>query len=149
VILMLDVLDDGRRGVSGTNRLVLASVLVGLPVTGCGGGGDHLSCAQRQSLDYPALESVARKTLDGKSFDLYRHGACEDTGAPRAAVEAEVSGWSTRRAGVRYLMRHGWNLSTDGLIVSRDQKFEAECVGSGHGVTSSVSVTFRRLKENG
>jgi hypothetical protein len=134
-------------------REVLGAVLLG--ATGMAGCTSHdqpksasdLTCEQRESQDYPVLEKVAARTLGGESHKLARRGACQDTGSPRATVQATVSQWDSRAVGVRFLKRRGWHDYRGGVLLSDDKKFAAESSESRapDAETSVVIISFTRF----
>jgi hypothetical protein len=121
-------------------------------MTGVGGCSDqdqslkagHLSCKQQESQEYPALEKVAATTLRGERHTLSRAGACEDTGSPRATVQAIVRQWHSRSVGEHFLKTHGWRNYRGGLLLSEDKKYAAESseFRAAGAQTSVVVLTF-------
>jgi hypothetical protein len=126
-----------------------------LGVTGLGGCSDqdqpekagHLSCEQQEFQEYPALEKVAATTLGGQRHTPSRAGACEDTGSPRATVQAIVRQWHSRSVGEHFLKTHGWRNYRSGLLLSEDKKYAAESSESraADAQTSVVVLTFTKF----
>jgi hypothetical protein len=130
--------------------LLSAAGLVGCADQDQSKKASHLTCEQRESRDYPALEKVATTTLGGQRHTLARAGACEDTGSPRATVRATVQQWDSRAAGVQFLKQHGWHDYRGGLLLTDDKKYAAESSESraADAQTSVVVLTFTRFVDD-
>ena len=101
-------------------------------MVGCAGQGTpqqesrHSTCQQQESREYPALERIAKLTMGSEPHQLSRAGR-EQTGSPRATVQAALSQWDSRAVGVRFLKQRGWHpVPRGGVLLSEDEKFAAE-----------------------
>jgi hypothetical protein len=131
---------------------LIAALLSAAFTGGCGSDDKSNSasgptCHERESRDYAALESLATKTLGSEPHELSRAGACEETGSPRATVQATMSQWEKRSAGVRFLKAHGFNYR-GGLLLDGDRKFAAESseLKTPDAPSSVVILTFTRYR---
>ena len=125
-------------------------------MVGCAGQGPpqqearDLTCQQRESREYPALERIAKLTMGSEPYHLSRAGACEQTGSPRATVQAALSQWDSRAVGVRFLKQRGWHPYRGGVLLSEDEKFAAESseFTAADQDSGIVVLTFTRFVGN-
>jgi len=114
---------------------VVAVLLLAVVLTPALIGCASTSCEEEERIGYPELERLADEVMADVNADVFRVGACEDTGQPGASVAASVSAWSTREEADSYLSARGWTpvanrrhtlLSPDGhhnahyILVSQD-----------------------------
>lgn len=101
-----------RRTCQGVGVRVLVGVCLAALATGCGSATDAgwraQLCAHFEADDYPELETLATRTLDGLDHSVQRSSTCEERGHPRATLVAEVVGRASRTDVLALLVERGW-----------------------------------------
>lgn len=69
-----------------------------------------------EDAQYPELEEVADRTLEGIPHTLTRHSFCESAGEPGAAVIGSVETWNKRREVNNYFAALKWTQRPDSII---------------------------------
>lgn len=100
-------------------------------VAGCGAPSDAewraQLCSYFEADDYPELETLATRTLDGVDHSVQRRSTCEDRGLPRATLVAELPGRPSRTDVLALLVERGWLPDEEGAggVYGADRGFVA------------------------
>lgn len=65
-------------------------------------------CAQLEADDYPELETLATRSLDGLEHSVERLSTCEEWGLPGATVVVELPDRPSRQHVLDLLVERGW-----------------------------------------
>ena len=89
------------------------------------------SCSDKESAEFPHLETVASETMPG-SVHLTRTSACEEWGRPYAGASVAMRTWRTNSEAISYLQARGWRpsnhdaVSPDGTVSASTVKRERD-----------------------